>query len=157
MQPATATSKLFIFKAMSPEESNQELLKNKKSSNFAWLLRESREPGMLTVSFSLFSHNININARYACTKRGWICTSDENGNVKNPLPPMLFLNRKSSDKYAIQLIQNITSRTLSIEIPNENFSIQKLRIRLHVNDLIFPTPEMQSTNETYHSYVIIEP
>ena len=136
---------------MSPEESYRHL-ESKKSDGLVWLLRESRTPGMLTVSFTLFSNNIpgsQGNTRYALTKSGWICTSEMTEEIKESLRTMRSVNRACASKYINQLNRIITSKSLY-----EEYEHQTLKHRFSLEDRIIPTSEMQTTNETYVDYII---
>lgn len=138
-----------IFKAMDPQEIPLHLC-NKKSSDLVWLLRESRESGMLTVSFRLFSNNIPVytgNTRYALTAKGWISATNITEEVKEALKTMQFVDRKCAGKYVSQLLEIITSNSLVIEKGSE-----PITYKFNKEDQVTPNSDMQTTNETYLDY-----
>lgn len=146
MNPA-APADVIIFKNMSPEESQKHLL-NKKANGMSWMLRESQQPGMLTVSFCVFSNYAPIyqgNTRFAFTGKQWVVTS--NLEKVKTIP---FVDVDSNDTARCkQLCALIKTASFVVEL-NETV----LKFPFKSKDQLLPSPGMETTNKCYSNYIL---
>lgn len=137
----------FIFQKMTPPARHKELSQAKPFCS-AWMIGESTQDGMLTVSFTFFSKNICItsgNARYALTQNGWITV--RNQDVEEVLKIRQYVDRIDASQHVDQLMKLIVSSSLCVEYQDKRYWC-----RFDIKDRISPNAETETKNPKYINY-----
>jgi len=120
-------------------------LTSKKENAPVWLLRESTQPGMLTVDYLYFKDNAwkGNSKRFLLSEKGWIVANQLNDpEVKKAISSMKSLDSQTAGSYVSQLDECIASQQF----------LGLSTIGLDQNLRINPKKEEQTTNKIYSNY-----
>ena len=139
MRSSQDQSNIIIYKAMALGVATAELQKKIGNRDYVWLLRESREPGMLTVQ-SLTKNKTAKAHRYCLTKDGWKDASTKE-LIAALKPSMIEVKISNIEEVARQHIDSL-------------FDVIATSYGLKNENLVLPSAAMQSNQSMYSCYIV---
>ncbi len=156
---------IYIFEAMQPETGWKRLTTQankrpdlqviKDSGTVLWLLRASRQPGMLTIDCIAWDKEkgdwAKSNTRMALTPAGWINASDINSPIiQEALKSMQNISPKEAGKHKDSLEKYISDYNVN------SSTVKGLAWRFKIENRVNPKKSEQTNTSLYTDYIIAE-